>query len=85
MFYGGLCYLFMEHNYCLLSAAGSVDKDSSRKRKLMGQPNNPRRVWDKRRERARINIGVAFSRWRELHDKLQLERDADLACVLLDR
>ncbi|ROI38986.1 Sphingosine kinase 1 [Anabarilius grahami] len=30
-FYGGLCYLFMEHNYCLPSAAGSVDKDSSRK------------------------------------------------------
>ena len=30
-FYGGLCYLFMEHNYCLPSAAGSVHKDSSRK------------------------------------------------------
>lgn len=75
----------MEHNYCLPSAAGSVDKDSSRKRKRTGQPNDPRRVWDKRRERARINIGVAFSRWRELRDKLQLERDADLACVLLDR
>uniref|UniRef100_A0A9J7ZF00 THAP-type domain-containing protein n=2 Tax=Cyprinus carpio TaxID=7962 RepID=A0A9J7ZF00_CYPCA len=74
----------MEHNYCLPSAAGSVDKDSSRKRKRTGQPNDPRRVWDKRRERARINIGVAFSRWRELCDKLQLERDADLACVLLE-
>ncbi|XP_073719303.1 uncharacterized protein [Misgurnus anguillicaudatus] len=74
----------MEHNYALLSAAGSGGKDSPRKRKRTGQPNDPRRVWDKRRERARINIGVAFSRWRELRDKLQLERDADLACVLLD-
>ncbi|XP_059405919.1 uncharacterized protein LOC132140883 [Carassius carassius] len=74
----------MEHNYCLPSAAGSVDKDTSRKRKRTGQPDDPRRVWDKRRERARINIGVAFSRWRELRENLQLERDADLACVLLD-
>ncbi len=77
----------MEHSYSLPFAAASVGKDKSRKRKRKrtGQPNDPRREWDKKRAKTRINIGLAFPKWRELRDTLQLERDADLACVLLDR
>lgn len=39
------------------------------------QPNNLRR----------LQVGVAFPRWRELCDKLGLQKDADLLCVPLDR
>ncbi|KAG1935367.1 hypothetical protein F2P79_019231 [Pimephales promelas] len=72
----------MEHNYYLAIEPGS--ESHKRKRKRTGQPNDPRRIWDKNRNRTRINIGVAFTKWREVREKLRLERDADLACVLLD-
>ncbi|XP_026068147.1 uncharacterized protein LOC113049753 isoform X2 [Carassius auratus] len=76
----------MEHNYSLPFAAGSLYKNKSHKhkRRRTGQPDDPRRFWDKKRNKTRINIGVAFIKWRELRDKLQLDRDADLACVLIE-
>ncbi|XP_048031225.1 vitellogenin isoform X3 [Megalobrama amblycephala] len=74
----------MDHNYSLSFAAGFVAKENTKKRQRTGESNDPRRIWDKKRNKTRINIGVAFSRWRELLVKLNLDRDADLACVLLD-
>lgn len=73
----------MDHDYALpaRSAAGG----SSVKRKRTGESNDPRRFWDRRRNMTRVNIGVAFPRWRELRDKLELQRDADLACILINR
>lgn len=67
----------MDHDYAL--PARSV------KRKRTGEINDPRRFWDKRRNKTKVNIGVAFPRWRELRDKLNLQRDAELACILINR
>lgn len=79
----------MDHDYALTVAAPSdteaVPVNKPVKRKRTGQPSNPRRIWDKKRAKSRINIGVAFPRWRELRKNLGLQFDADLACVLLDR
>ncbi|XP_040010849.1 uncharacterized protein si:ch211-40k21.5 [Xiphias gladius] len=74
----------MDHDYSLPSAALSVAGALRATRKRTGRANDPRRLWDKKRAKTRVNIGVAFPRWRELRDKLGLQRDADLACVLLD-
>ena len=73
----------MDHDYALpaRSAAGA----RATKRKRTGEKNDPKRFWDAKRSKTRINIGVAFPRWRELRDKLGLHRDADLACILIDR
>jgi hypothetical protein len=40
---------------------------------------------DQRIQKRRVNIGVAFSRWKELMKEKDFERDADVACFLLDR
>ncbi|KAM8761632.1 uncharacterized protein AB9X84_006631 isoform 3-T4 [Acanthopagrus schlegelii] len=71
----------MEHGYSLpRPSADAVPQ----KRKCTGEANDPRRLWDKKRGKTRVNIGVAFPKWRELRDKLGLQKDADLACLLLD-
>ncbi|XP_033478928.1 uncharacterized protein LOC117254656 isoform X3 [Epinephelus lanceolatus] len=71
----------MDHDYAL-TVAVPVNKPVKRKR--TGQASDPRRIWDKKRAKSRINIGVAFPRWRELRENLGLQFDADLACFLLD-
>jgi len=52
-----ICY-GMEHNYSLAIAPGSVDKDKSHKRKRQrtGQPNDPRRIWDKRNKTSSTSV-----------------------------
>ncbi|KAL1007837.1 hypothetical protein UPYG_G00092270 [Umbra pygmaea] len=72
----------MDHDYALPArpAAGA----SSAKRKRTGEKTDPRRFWDSKRSKTRVNIGLAFPRWRELRDKLGLQRDADLACILIN-
>lgn len=39
---------------------------------------------DKSRERARVNIGLAFERWRALKTANGLKSDAEVALCLLD-
>lgn len=70
----------MDHDYSL-----PVRSASSTKRKRTGEKNDPRTFWDSRRSKRRVNLGEAFERWRKLRDKLGLQRDADLACVLINR
>ena len=38
-----------------------------------------------KREKTRVNIGVAFRRWRELRELKDLQTDVDVAVRLLDR
>jgi len=64
----------MDHNYSLAIT------EIPPKRKL--RPSASRKLWDKRRSKTRVNIGVAFCRWRELRDKLRIDKDATLACFL---
>ena len=40
---------------------------------------------DQRIQKRRVNIGVDFPRWKELMKEKDFERDADVACFLLDR
>jgi len=42
---------------------------------------NPKKQTNKQTKKSRINTGVAFSRWRELCNKLGHDRDSALACV----
>ena len=41
--------------------------------------------YDHESEKSRVNIGVAFGRWRELRLLKDLKTDADVAVFLLDR
>ena len=36
-------------------------------------------------QKTRVNIGIAFPRWKELMKEKDFERDAEVACFLLDR
>ncbi|KAJ8254970.1 hypothetical protein GJAV_G00199450, partial [Gymnothorax javanicus] len=53
---------------------GSQKKKKAQKKEL-----------DKVRDETRVNIGVAFQRWREFLDLEGLKTDAELATFLLDR
>ncbi|XP_035511873.1 uncharacterized protein LOC118323910 isoform X2 [Morone saxatilis] len=65
----------MDHEYSLPLAA---------KRKRTGDPAEQRRTWGRKRARTRVNIGAALRRWREVRDMLGLQKDSELACLLLD-
>ncbi|XP_078031905.1 uncharacterized protein LOC144467334 [Epinephelus lanceolatus] len=43
-----------------------------------------KRAWDRERDKTRVNIGVAFQRWRALRAAKGLQLDAELALLLLD-
>ncbi|XP_077065242.1 uncharacterized protein LOC143716740 isoform X20 [Siphateles boraxobius] len=43
-----------------------------------------RRSRDRRRQKSRINIGVAFSRWKMLMQEKKFKYDSEVACFLLD-
>ncbi|XP_041834095.1 uncharacterized protein LOC121635100 [Melanotaenia boesemani] len=43
------------------------------------------KLYDQKRGKTRINIGVAFTRWRQLRNNKGLKSDAELATFLLDR
>lgn len=57
----------------------------ARKRKTEEERRESRRLADKSRSQTRINVGVAFQRWRKLREFKALKSDAELAVVLLDR
>ncbi len=71
----------MEHDYSLPFAVHSVTEAVPIKCKCMGEPNDPRKLLDKKRTKTRVNIFVASPRWTELQEKLGLQRNADRACV----
>lgn len=73
----GLVVVVMDHDYSL----ASIEVPVKRKRPY----SDTRRLCDKRRNKTRINIGQAFTRWRELRENLGLDRDSALASVLIDR
>ena len=54
---------------------------------LLSNRKHDKMKWnrDRKRQKTRINIGVAFTRWRALFTKLCLKTDAKVACFLLDR
>ena len=57
----------------------------SKKRKtLFEQATNKKRL-DKARSETRVNIGMAFQRWRELRELKGLRSDPMVAVYLLDR
>lgn len=44
-----------------------------------------KRERDRLRQKNRVNIGVAYSRWKALKAEKGLKNDAEVACFLLDR
>lgn len=55
-----------------------------RKRKTVFEKATTKRKLDAARNKTRINIGVAFERWRQLREQKGLQSDAMLAVFLLD-
>ncbi|XP_048009675.1 uncharacterized protein LOC125243875 [Megalobrama amblycephala] len=56
----------------------------SKKRKTVLQTATTKKRLDQQRAQTRVNIGVAFPRWRQLRDSKGLKTDAMLAVFLLD-
>lgn len=69
----------MDHGYAL--AAGTL-QTLPRKRK---RSNERKREKDRLRQKNRVNIGVAYSRWKALKVEKGMKSDAEVACYLLDR
>ena len=44
-----------------------------------------KRELDKARSKTRVNLGLAFPRWRALKERMGLKSDAELGIFLLDR
>ncbi|XP_073711610.1 uncharacterized protein [Misgurnus anguillicaudatus] len=55
-----------------------------KKRKTVQEKAINKKYLDKQRNQTRVNIGVAFQRWRELRDLKGLKSDAMMALFLLD-
>lgn len=55
-----------------------------RKRKRSKNVNLKKRVYESARSKTRLNIGVAFERWRDLRQLKGMKTDAELALFLLD-
>lgn len=54
-------------------------------KKRLSEAARKRRIESSRaRDRTRINVGPAFTRWRELRDRTGCKTDADLAVLVLD-
>ena len=44
-----------------------------------------KRALDRARSKTRVNLGVAFPRWRELKDRMNMKSDAEVGMFLLDK
>ncbi|XP_041838542.1 zinc finger protein 480-like isoform X9 [Melanotaenia boesemani] len=58
---------------------------TTKKKKTSDERRALHKVLNRARDRTRVNIGVAFSRWRELRKQKRIKSDAELAIFLLDR
>uniref|UniRef100_A0A3Q2QUA9 Uncharacterized protein n=1 Tax=Fundulus heteroclitus TaxID=8078 RepID=A0A3Q2QUA9_FUNHE len=57
---------------------------ATKQRKPMSeQARKRKRALDRERSRTQVNIGQAFSEWRELKEKEGCKADADLAFLLM--
>ncbi len=71
-----------DHTYPLVPGkTGERVPPSSKKRKH----DEVKRNRDRRRQKSRVNIGVAFPRWKSLMKNKGPQSDAKVACFLLDR
>ena len=68
--------IMADHTY----AEPQKDYSSPKKRK-----RELKRQRDRRIQKMRVNIGIAFPRWKELMKEKDFQRDAEVACFLLDR
>ncbi|XP_056107194.1 uncharacterized protein LOC130085456 isoform X3 [Rhinichthys klamathensis goyatoka] len=71
----------MDHSYCSGKDSKS-GKSASKKRKY---DEASRKIRQNRRQKSRINIGVAFPRRKGLMREKGFQSDAEVACFLLDR
>lgn len=67
-----------DHTYCALELP-KRQSPSAVLRRATARQNR-----DRRRQKSRINIGVAFPRWRALMQDKCFQSDAEVACYLLD-
>jgi len=56
-----------------------------KKRKTVFEKAMNKKSLDKSRNQTRVNIGMAFQRWRQLRDLKGLKSDSMMALFLLDR
>ncbi|TMS21913.1 hypothetical protein E3U43_012178, partial [Larimichthys crocea] len=74
------CPQMDDHTYCSAQEqAAEPDPPSLKRRKLQEVKRNR----DRRRQKTRVNIGVAFSRWKSLMREKCFQNDSEVACFLL--
>ena len=85
---GLICYVVRsfgrmeDHRYYLAKEKIREREYSSCKKR---EHEDAKRNRDKRRQRTRINIGMAFPKWKLLMKEKLFQTDAEVACFLLDR
>ncbi len=58
---------------------------TAKKKVTVEEKKAKKKVLNQARDKTRVNIGVAFQRWRELHDLKGFKTNSELATFLLDR
>ncbi|XP_058620956.1 uncharacterized protein si:ch211-40k21.5 isoform X2 [Onychostoma macrolepis] len=69
----------MDHCYALTTETLQTRPKKRKKSDVM------KRERDRLRQKNRVNIGVAYSRWKALKAEKGMKNDAEVACYLLDR
>ena len=60
-------------------------KTTKKRGKTLVERTATKREAARARNKTRVNIGVAYERWRELRDLRNLKSDAEMATFLIDR
>ncbi len=69
----------MDHSYALTA---ETLQTLPKKRKKFDLKKRER---DRLKQKNRVNLGVAYSRWKALKAEKGMKNDAEVACYLLDR
>ncbi|CAL8406470.1 unnamed protein product [Arctogadus glacialis] len=63
----------------------NTTKTAKKRGKTLVERTATKREAERARNKTRVNIGVAYERWRELRDRRNLKSDAEMATFLIDR
>jgi hypothetical protein len=63
----------------------NTTKTAKKRGKTLVERTATKREAERARNKTRVNIGVAYERWRELRDRRNLKSDAEIATFLIDR
>jgi len=74
-----------QSKFSIPAYTGSEGKQVKKRKTVFEKAMNKKSLDKSRNNRLRVNIGVAFQRWRQLRDLKGLKSDSMVALFLLDR